>query len=125
MQIHLFNKITKPILLYGCECWGFGKKYVLEKVLKIILGLKMSTTACIVYGETGVKPLSIDIECRIISYWAKLAQPSCDKLSNKLYDCMLHYYINCNQNVVKCISIDVLCTEHSYKMWHDEHLEQP
>ena len=32
MQIDLFNKMIKPILLYGCECWGFGNNYVLEKV---------------------------------------------------------------------------------------------
>ena len=23
-QVELFNKLVKPILLYGCEIWGFG-----------------------------------------------------------------------------------------------------
>ena len=66
MQIDLFNKMVKPILLYGCECWGYGNNNVLERVqlkfLKYILGIKSSTPNCIVYGETGVKPLQVDID---------------------------------------------------------------
>ena len=27
----LFDKIVKPILLYGCEVWGFSDNYVIEK----------------------------------------------------------------------------------------------
>ena len=27
IQLELFDKMVKPILLYGCEVWGFGKKY--------------------------------------------------------------------------------------------------
>ena len=30
IQLDLFNKMIKPILLYGCEVWGFGKNEVLE-----------------------------------------------------------------------------------------------
>jgi hypothetical protein len=32
IQLDLFDKIIKPILLYGCEVWGFGKNEVLERV---------------------------------------------------------------------------------------------
>ena len=32
IQIELFNKTIKPILLYGCEIWGFGDLRVLEQV---------------------------------------------------------------------------------------------
>jgi hypothetical protein len=32
MQVDLFDKLVKPILLYGCECWGFGNNSILEKV---------------------------------------------------------------------------------------------
>ena len=32
MQIELFNKTIKPILLYGCEIWGFGNLNQIEKV---------------------------------------------------------------------------------------------
>ena len=27
----LFDKIVKPILLYGCEVWGFSHNNVIEK----------------------------------------------------------------------------------------------
>jgi hypothetical protein len=29
IQLDLFDKMIKPILLYGCEVWGFGKNEVL------------------------------------------------------------------------------------------------
>ena len=51
---------------------GTGKTDILEQVqskfLKLILNLKKSTPNCMVYGETGVMPLKIDVQCRIISY---------------------------------------------------------
>ena len=37
MQVELFNKLLKPILLYGCEILGFGNVDVIERVqLKFI-----------------------------------------------------------------------------------------
>lgn len=89
IQIELFNKLVKPILLYGCEIWGFGNLESLERVqlrfLKYILHLKSSTPTAVVYGETGVMPLSIDIHTRIISFWANLVQPHFLKLSSRIY----------------------------------------
>ena len=65
IQIELFSKIIKPILTYGCKIWGFGKLAVIERVqlkfLKMILNVKNTTPDCMVYGETGVLPNSIDI----------------------------------------------------------------
>jgi hypothetical protein len=29
--LSLFDKIVRPVLLYGCEIWGFGNNDVLEK----------------------------------------------------------------------------------------------
>ena len=31
-QLDLLDKIVKPILLYGCEIWGFGKNDIIERV---------------------------------------------------------------------------------------------
>ena len=54
----------KPILLYGCEVWGFGNNEILERVqlkfCKLLLHLK--TTNCIVYGELGRYPVENDIK---------------------------------------------------------------
>ena len=57
MQIDLFNKLIKPILLYDSEIWAFGNLDIIERVqlkfLKRILNLKKSTPSYMVYGETG------------------------------------------------------------------------
>ena len=63
--LDLFDKIVKPILLYGCEVWGFSDNYVIEKnhlkFCKLILHLKQSTPYFMIYGELGRFPLYIDI----------------------------------------------------------------
>ena len=65
IQIELFQKTIKPILLYGSEIRGYRNINVLEQVqlkfLKHILNIKKNTPNCIVYGKTGVLPLKIDI----------------------------------------------------------------
>jgi hypothetical protein len=53
--LSLFDKMVKPILLYGREIWGFGNNDVLEKVhlkfCKMILNLQTSTPNYMIYGE--------------------------------------------------------------------------
>ena len=70
--LSLFDKMVKPILLYGCEIWGFGNNYVLEKVhlkfCKMILNLKKSTPNYMIYGELGRYPVEIDIKIRKKNY---------------------------------------------------------
>ena len=102
LQIKLFDKMVKPILLYGSEVWGFGNLDILErtllKFLKIILSMKTSTPNFMVYGETGVFPLYIDIQCRVISFWAKLVTSNLLKLSTSLYNVCLSLYRHSDQN---------------------------
>ena len=91
IQIDLFEKTVKPILLYGCEIWGVGNNDVIERVqlnyFKQILGLKKSTPSYMLYGEIGIMPLEVDIHTRIISFWSKLIEnnPSY-KLSSMMYN---------------------------------------
>ena len=84
----MFQKIVKLILLYACEIWGYWNVDILEQVqlkfLNSILNHKKSTPNCIVYGETGVLPLKINIQCRIISFWSKLVSLVSYNLSSKL-----------------------------------------
>jgi hypothetical protein len=71
-QLYLFNKVLEPILLYGCEIWGFGKNNIIErahlKFCKLLLRLKVSTPNFMVYGELGRYSLEIDIKVSMISY---------------------------------------------------------
>lgn len=90
IQIDLFNKTIKPILLYGCELWGTGNIEMIERVqlkfYKYIFNLKRSTPSNMIYGELGVLPLYIDIQTRIISFWTKLIENSeVNKLSSIVY----------------------------------------
>ena len=54
LQIDLFKKLVKQILLYGCEIWEFGNGDVIERVqikfIKQSLSLKSSSPNYIVYG---------------------------------------------------------------------------
>ena len=90
MQIDLFKKLIKPILLYGCEIWGFGNLDIIERVqlkfLKGILNLKKSTPSYMVYGETGVTPLKVDIQARIVAYWTNLLEFNTGRLSSMIYN---------------------------------------
>ena len=95
IQIDLFNKTVKPILLYGSEIWGFGNLDILERVqlkfYKYIFNLKRSTPTYMIYGELGITPLSVDIQNKTISFWTKLIeniQPvnnTTQKISSTMY----------------------------------------
>jgi len=73
IQIELFNKTIKPILLYGAEIWGLWKFRCnwrsTVKFFKYILKMKRSTPNYMVYDETGVTSISIDIEETIVNFW--------------------------------------------------------
>ena len=43
--LDLFDKIVKPILLHGCEVWGFSDYYVIEKKSFEILQINTSLEA--------------------------------------------------------------------------------
>jgi hypothetical protein len=47
VQLHLFNTMVVPILLYGCEVWGIENVQIIEQLqlrfCKLILNLKRST----------------------------------------------------------------------------------
>jgi hypothetical protein len=69
------NDLVKPVLLYGCELWGYGNCDIIERVhlkfCKMLLHMKSSTPSFMVYGELGRYPLTIDIKICMVSYWAK------------------------------------------------------
>ena len=52
IQIDLFNKTVKPVLLYGCEIGGYGNFDILEQVqlrfYKYIFNLKKSTPSAMI-----------------------------------------------------------------------------
>ena len=125
MQIDLFNKMIKPILLYGCEIWGFGIIDIIERVqlkfFKHILHLKKSTPSFMIYGELGVYPLIIDIQSRIVSFWAKTNVNRRNHIASLMYDGL---YILNEQRVLKTKWLDNiknLLNSHGYSnVWENQ-----
>ena len=60
LQLKLFDLLVLPILLCGCEIWGFKNIEILEKLYLnffFFICLKPSTRTCMVLGESGRFPL--------------------------------------------------------------------
>lgn len=90
IQIDLFDKTVKPILLYGAELWGYGNCDILERIhikfLKYLFNLKKSTPSYMIYGELGIIPISVEIQSRVLSFWCRLVEDRDQlKLSAQIY----------------------------------------
>ena len=99
ISIKLFDSVVKPIMLYGCEIWGYDNSGMADKLqlrfLKIILGLKKCTTSVMVRGETGCYPMYFDITYRILTFWLRLVNTTKhDKISKILYNCMYAMFLS-------------------------------
>ena len=88
-QLELFDRIIQPILLYGCEVWGFSNNAIVERVhlkfCKLLLHLKPPTPDFMIYGELGRYPMDIQIKTRMISYWSNLINGKQTKIAAMLY----------------------------------------
>ena len=94
IQLHLFDSVIQPILLYGCEVWGIEDCKDIErlhlKFCKTILGVSQYTSSAMIYGELGRVPLSVAIKTRIVSYWHRLLTCPTQKLASTMYNIVSH-----------------------------------
>lgn len=62
-QLDIFKKLVLPILTYRCEEWGYEDFIIIEvfhrKFLKSQLHVNISTTHCMVYGETRTSEIKL------------------------------------------------------------------
>lgn len=66
--------------------------------------MKKATPSYMVYGELGITPLSVDINTRIVSFWAKLINDfDKNKLSSTVYNIMFNLH---KDNEIKSQWID-------------------
>ena len=76
IQCKLLESMAIPVILYGCEIWGFQVIKMLEilyiKFLKKVLKWRPSTSNCMVYREVGKLPLQIFVDKQLISYWLRI-----------------------------------------------------
>ena len=91
----LFDHSVVPILLYGCEVWGYENCDIIEKLhlefCRMVLHVNKSTSKCMIYGELGRAPLVIQIKQRMANFWIKLAQGKDSKLSVIKYRLLLTF----------------------------------
>ncbi len=74
--LELYDRLILPILLYGCEVWGFENLDQIEifhrKFLRKVLAVQSRTPNCMVYGELGCTELKFTVWRRMISFWINL-----------------------------------------------------
>ena len=101
LQLHLFDTMIAPILLYSSEVWGCENIKIIEqfqlKYYKFILNLKPSTPNCMIFGELGVKPISLQVKARLLCFWSKLVTSKDSKICHILYNTALKLH---NNNIV-------------------------
>ena len=89
ISIQLFDQLVLPVLLYGCEVWGYSNLKQLEvfhrKFIKEILNIDLSAPSCIVYGDSGTLPVINHVKQRMMSYFVRLCNGKQSKLSYIMY----------------------------------------
>ena len=97
IQLQLFDSLILPILLYGCEVWGFKKIDMLERLhlqyCKILLNVKKCTPNVMVLGELGRLPIEFHTNCRMLGFWHKLINGFQNKISCILYKLIYNLHI--------------------------------
>ncbi len=77
---------------------GYQNHSLLEKVhikyCKYLLNVKTGTPTCMVYGELGRLPIDINIKCKLLCYWHKLANAKTNELANRMYKVLYKLYID-------------------------------
>ena len=122
-QLDLFDKVVKPVLLYGCEVWGFSNINIVEKLhlkfCKYILNLNNSTPIYMVCGELGRYSLSINIKVRMVTFWANMIYSN--KLCTKLYALLQNIdspWMKCIKNILDECGLSYVWLNHSFHNVH-------
>ena len=96
IQIHLFNTLIQPILLYGSEIWGYNKLDIIERVqtsfYKQLLKLNGTTPHCTVLGEVGCVKMEDIVKNKMLNFWARLALGNQSKIAYSVYKVMRAKY---------------------------------
>ena len=98
LQFDLFDKMVIPVILYGCEIWGYKNLEILEKLhlkfCKYVMKLKSSTPDVMVFGESGRLKIEYYAKKRMINFWATIVCGNRNKLSFIMYNLCKQRYEN-------------------------------
>ena len=89
----LFDKLVLPILLYGCEVWGFENLNHVEifyrNFLRRILKVNKMTVNCMLYGEVGKYKINSIIKSRMVNFWSRIVTGKQCKYSYRLFSLIM------------------------------------
>ncbi len=92
IQLEMYNSMVLSVQMYATEVWGYNVIREMEllhtKFLKHVLFVHKKTSNDIVYGELGVYPLQVNINCRMINFWVRLITGRNSKFSYLMYCCL-------------------------------------
>ena len=93
----VYETCMVPCLIYGCETWTLNKQeeqYMLKiqrNILRKILKVPESSPSSAVYLDTGIFPISFQVERRQLAYFWKLANSSDGSLCSDIFMCQMKY----------------------------------
>ena len=94
LQLHLFDALVRPVMLYGVETWGPGAlcgsgmdtcEVVHRKFLRCLLGVRTGTPNASVLGELGRFPLSHVATLAICRFWNRLVAMPDSRLTKQAF----------------------------------------
>ena len=127
-HLKLFDAMVVPILLYGCEIWGFENLSVIESIhlrfLKYLTSLRKSTPNFMICGELGRTNLFSSVKYRMISFWIRLISGKISKLSFVIYRLLFndnlltetnHKWITHMENIFDDLGLSYIWTSQNFK----------
>ena len=75
IQLDLFDRLVVPILIYGCEVWGFENLKQIEIVhtqyCRYLLKVRKNTMNCMTLGELGRLDMTCIVKERMLNFWLR------------------------------------------------------
>ena len=96
-KLHLFDTMVLPILIYGCEVWGFEEIEQIEvfhmNFLRRVLRVRKSVPKGMIYGELGRQELKFIIWQRMANFWKKV------NVQHNSFSCIMIQWMNKNNQI--------------------------
>lgn len=75
IQLDLFDRLVVPIMIYGCEVWGFENLKQIEIVhtqyCRYLLKVRKNTMNCMTLGELGRLDMTCIVKERMLNFWLR------------------------------------------------------
>jgi len=97
VMFKLFDTCVSPILMYGCEVWGYENVDILESLHSLFCKVLMKVTKYShnlpVFAELGRYSMLIQVKRRMLNFWARIISGKQMKLSFVMYQITRNLYM--------------------------------